>query len=127
MLFFAGLHEKHQRELENLTLTRQPFRTFKFFILAMIQYLKQSILYLLGHGVWLMLLSAALVLGGILLVNIDGPHEKVLQIFKCLQLVFGCYFIFKEHQHIRHSVVKSTRNLLLFSRKQMDKFIIARF
>lgn len=50
-------------------------------MLAVIQYVKRSILYLLGHGAWLTLLSTLLVLGGTLLVKIDGPHEKVIQIF----------------------------------------------
>ncbi|CAL5347165.1 hypothetical protein CsSME_00033429 [Camellia sinensis var. sinensis] len=71
-----GLHAKHKQELENLTLTTQPFKTMKFFILAIIQYLKKSVLYLLAHGGWLMVLCTFVVLLGILLVTIDGPHEK---------------------------------------------------
>ncbi|KAK3021576.1 hypothetical protein RJ639_046283 [Escallonia herrerae] len=72
----SGLREKHEQELENLTLTIQPFKTLKLFILAVIQYLKRSVFYLLTHGGWFMLLSTILLLSGILLITIDGPHEK---------------------------------------------------
>lgn len=78
MLLFAGLRAKHQQELENLTLTTQPFKTLKFFILAVIKYLKRSVSYLLAHGGWLIVLCTVVVLVGILLFTIDGPHEKVL-------------------------------------------------
>ncbi|CAK9186385.1 unnamed protein product [Ilex paraguariensis] len=88
----SGLHAKHQQELENLTLTTQPFKTLKLFTLAVIQYVKQSVLYLLAHGGWLMLLSAIVVLIGILLVIIDGPHEKHLE--EVLQyLRFGLWWV----------------------------------
>ncbi|KAH8495797.1 hypothetical protein Peur_055502 [Populus x canadensis] len=72
----AGLHERHQQELENLTMTGQPFKTLKFFVLAMVQYCKRSVFYLLAKGGWLMLLSTAVAAVGIVLVTIDGPHEK---------------------------------------------------
>ncbi|GAV88216.1 SNARE_assoc domain-containing protein [Cephalotus follicularis] len=73
------LRERQQQELENLTLTTQPFRTLKFFILAVLQYLQQSILYLLAKGGWLMLLSTGIVTIGVLLVTIDGPFEKPVE------------------------------------------------
>ncbi|KAF8388023.1 hypothetical protein HHK36_026689 [Tetracentron sinense] len=72
----SRLLEKHQEELENLTLTTQPLKTLWLFILATIQYLKRSILYLLGIGGWLMLLCTLVVTLGIFLMTIDGPHEK---------------------------------------------------
>ncbi|XP_044484139.1 vacuole membrane protein KMS1-like [Mangifera indica] len=72
----SDVHERHQQELVNLTLTTQPFRTFKYFILAVVQYLKQSTLYLLAKGGWLLLLSSVVVAVGILLVTVDGSHEK---------------------------------------------------
>ncbi|XXG48537.1 hypothetical protein AAC387_Pa02g2959 [Persea americana] len=81
------LQEKHRLDLENLTLTSQPFKTLKFFILATVQYLKQSILYILGKGGWFMLLSILVVSFGILLIAVDGPHEKHVQ-------EFVNYFIF---------------------------------
>lgn len=77
---FAGLRIKHQQELDNLSLTSQPFKTLKLFVLAVIQYLRRSLAYLLSHGGWLLLLSAIVVIAGILLVTVDGPHEKVIQI-----------------------------------------------
>ncbi|KAF2318537.1 hypothetical protein GH714_008729 [Hevea brasiliensis] len=51
----------------------------KFFILAMIQYFKQLVIYLLAKGGWLMLLSTVVVSLGILLLTIDGPHEKHIE------------------------------------------------
>lgn len=75
----SGLRAKHQQELENLTLTTQPFKTLKFFILAMVQYIKRSISYLLARGGWLLLLSAVVASSGFLLISIDGPHEKHLE------------------------------------------------
>ncbi|KAK9287603.1 hypothetical protein L1049_016038 [Liquidambar formosana] len=72
----SGLCEKHEQELENLTLTTQPFKTFKFFSLAIVQYFKRSVSYLLEKGGWLMLLSTVILALGILVMTIDGPHEK---------------------------------------------------
>ncbi|XP_057486415.1 vacuole membrane protein KMS1-like [Actinidia eriantha] len=73
------LRAKHQQELENLTLTTQPFKTLKFFILAVIKYLKRSVTYLLAHGGWPLVLYAVVVPVGILAFTIDGPHEKHVQ------------------------------------------------
>uniref|UniRef100_A0A5B7BMG9 Putative vacuole membrane protein KMS1-like n=2 Tax=Davidia involucrata TaxID=16924 RepID=A0A5B7BMG9_DAVIN len=88
----SGLQSKHQQELENLTLTTQPFKTLKLFILAIIQYLKQSVLYLLAHGGWFMLLSTCVVILGILLITIDGPHGKhVEELLQYLQ--FGLWWV----------------------------------
>ncbi|KAK3027246.1 hypothetical protein RJ639_041664 [Escallonia herrerae] len=92
IIFFAGLREKHEQELENLTLTTQPFKTLKLFIFAVIQYLKRSILYLLTHGGWFMLLSTILLLSGVLLITIDGPHEKhVKELHQYFQ--FGLWWV----------------------------------
>lgn len=89
MLFYAGLREKHQQELENLTLTAQPFKTLKFFILAIFLYIKRSISYLLAKGGWLMLFVTALMATGFLLITIDGPHEKVFNFFHYLSGSLG--------------------------------------
>ncbi|KAJ8766486.1 hypothetical protein K2173_022545 [Erythroxylum novogranatense] len=75
----ALIRERNQQELENLTLTTQPFKTLKFFVLAMIQYFKRCVLYLLAKGGLLMLLSTAIGAIAILVVTIDGPHEKHLE------------------------------------------------
>jgi len=60
-----------------LTLTTQPFKTLKFFTLAIIQYLKKTATYLLAKGGLLMLLSVVVGALGIMLITVDGPHEKV--------------------------------------------------
>ncbi|KAM1192058.1 hypothetical protein ACFX2J_012461 [Malus domestica] len=75
----SGIREKHQEELDNLTLTSQPFRTLKFFILAVIQYVKRLVSYLLARGGWLVLSSIVLLSLGVLLITFDGPHEKHLE------------------------------------------------
>ncbi|KAL6971468.1 meiotic spindle pole body protein Kms1, partial [Sarracenia purpurea var. burkii] len=86
------IQAKHRQELENLTLTIQPSKTLKFFILAVAQNLKRAVLYLLAHGGWLMVLCTAGVLGGILLFTIDGPHEKHVE--ELLQyLKFGLWWV----------------------------------
>ncbi|CAN6677123.1 unnamed protein product [Malus baccata var. baccata] len=88
----SGIHEKHQEELDNLTLTSQPLRTLKFFILAVVQYVKRSISYLLARGGWLVFLSTVVLSLGILLITIDGPHEKHLEeLVKYFQ--FGLWWV----------------------------------
>ncbi|KAL3641997.1 meiotic spindle pole body protein Kms1 [Castilleja foliolosa] len=77
----SGLYMKHQEELENLSLSSQPFKTLKFFFLSVIQYLRQSLAYLLSHRGWLMLLTGITVISGVLLVTVDGPHEKHVEEF----------------------------------------------
>ena len=89
---FVGLREKHKQELEDLTLFLQPFKTLKLFIVAVAQYLRRSLVYLLTHGVWLMLFIAVTVAGAVLFLSVDGPHATV-----CLFLV-ACYItIYKIH------------------------------
>jgi hypothetical protein len=70
------LREKHEKEVENLTLTTQPLNTLKLFVEATIQYIKRSISYLLAHGGWFILITTLLVVSGGLLVTVDGPHGK---------------------------------------------------
>lgn len=77
-MLHAGLREKHQHELETLTLTTHPCRTLKFFAFAVFDYVKQSISYLLEKGGWLLVWSTLVMLCGILLATIEGSHEKVL-------------------------------------------------
>lgn len=77
LLHFAGLCKKHNQELENLTLTAEPFKVLKLFILAVVQYVKKSVAYILAKGGWVLLLSAIAVAFGFVLMTIDGPHEKV--------------------------------------------------
>ncbi|KAG6668360.1 vacuole membrane protein KMS1-like [Carya illinoinensis] len=83
---------RHQQEVENLTLRTQPLKTLKFFILASFQYVKQLILYLLAKGGWIMLLSTVAAASAILVVAIDGPHEKhVEELSRYIQ--FGLWWI----------------------------------
>lgn len=77
MLNLVALREKHEKEVENLTLTTQPFNTLKLFVEATVLYIKRSISYLLAHGGWFMLITTLLVAFGVLLVTVDGPHGKV--------------------------------------------------
>lgn len=88
----SGLREKHEQELENLTLTSQPFKTLKLFIVAIAQYLRRSLVYLLTHGVWLMLSVIFIVAGGILFLSTDSPHgahvEEVLEYLR-----FGLWWV----------------------------------
>ncbi|KAK1418308.1 hypothetical protein QVD17_27451 [Tagetes erecta] len=72
----SGLREKHTRELENLTLTSQPFQTLKLFIVAIAEYLTRSLIYLLTHGVWLMLLAIVTVAGVVLFLSANGPRGQ---------------------------------------------------
>lgn len=72
----SGLRLKHQQELENLTLLSQPFKTLKLFLFSVVKYLRKSFRYLLSHGGWIVLLIALVGVAAILLVVVDGPHEK---------------------------------------------------
>lgn len=74
----SGLREKHKQEVENLTLIAQPFKTLKLFTVAVAQYLRRSLVYLLTHVVWLMLLLTLTLAGGVLFLSVDGPHGKHL-------------------------------------------------
>ncbi|KAD4179807.1 hypothetical protein E3N88_28398 [Mikania micrantha] len=89
---FVELHEKHKQELENLSLASQPFKTLKFFIVAVAQYLQRSLIYLVTHGVWLMLLVIVTVAGVILFLSTDGPHATHVEVL--LEYVrFGLWWV----------------------------------
>ncbi|XP_023006134.1 vacuole membrane protein KMS1-like [Cucurbita maxima] len=72
----SELRRKQKEELENLTLVTQPFKTLKFFILGVLQYSKHSIAYILAKGGWFLLLHLIIGVAGILILTIEGPHEK---------------------------------------------------
>ncbi|KAL0550919.1 hypothetical protein IC582_009986 [Cucumis melo] len=72
----SKLRRQQKQELENLTLVNQPFKTLKFFILGVLQYSKRSIAYILAKGGWLLLLNLIIGAAGILILTIEGPHEK---------------------------------------------------
>ncbi|XP_030465922.1 vacuole membrane protein KMS1-like [Syzygium oleosum] len=88
----SGLQQKHQQDLENLTLTTQPYKTLKFFVLATFQHFKHLISYLLGKGGLLLFLSAITAALSFLLVTVDGAHDKhVEELYKYMQ--FGLWWI----------------------------------
>lgn len=88
----SGLRRKHKRELDKLTLTLQPFKTLKFFTLAILQHISRSVLYIFAHGFLLMILTAAIVVVGVLLVTDDGPHKKHVEVL-LEYLRFGLWWV----------------------------------
>ncbi|KAL6845255.1 hypothetical protein ACP4OV_024750 [Aristida adscensionis] len=70
------LREKHKADLRNLTLTKQPFRTLRFFMLAMLQYLKRLATYILSKSGLFVLLIVLVVAPGIFIFVTDGLHKK---------------------------------------------------
>ncbi|XP_074588632.1 vacuole membrane protein KMS1-like [Curcuma longa] len=70
------LKKKHQRDLQNLTLATQPFKTFYLFVFATLQYLRQSLIYVLRKGSWIMALTILFAALGFFLVNDYGSSEK---------------------------------------------------
>ncbi|KAJ0581068.1 hypothetical protein HanRHA438_Chr04g0176291 [Helianthus annuus] len=76
----SELRQKHKHELEKLTLTSQPFKTLKFFTLAILQHVNRSAVYIVTHGFLLMLLIVAVMGVGALLVTDDGPHTKHVEV-----------------------------------------------
>lgn len=81
-LILLGLHEKHKREIELLTLTTQPIKTLELFLMALIQYLELPLLWVSRKCGVLMLLS---VLAGAIVVTTDNrAHGKVLALWHLL-------------------------------------------
>ncbi|KAL5228081.1 hypothetical protein ABZP36_016346 [Zizania latifolia] len=77
----SEIREKHKMELENLTLTKHPFRTLHFFMLAMLQYFKRLATYILSKGALFVVLIVLVLVPGLLLVVTDGLHKKHVQEF----------------------------------------------
>ncbi|KAM0925827.1 hypothetical protein ACQ4PT_003971 [Festuca glaucescens] len=77
----SEIREKHKLELENLTLTKHPFRTLHFFMLAMLQYLKRLATYILSKGALFAVLIVLVVIPGVTLLVTDGLHKKHVQEF----------------------------------------------
>ncbi|XP_010935059.1 vacuole membrane protein KMS1 [Elaeis guineensis] len=88
----SELRKKHQLELENLTLIMQPSRTLKFFVFATVQNLKKSLLYILRKGGCFKVLSILIAALGLILMAVDGPHEKHVQEFLCYAR-FGLWWV----------------------------------
>lgn len=74
LLGFAELRQKYQMEVQNLTLTTQPFKTLQFFAFALVAYVKQLLLYVFRKGGFLVLFTVFLGAFGLLLA-VDGSQE----------------------------------------------------
>lgn len=99
MFAFAELREKHRMDLENLTLTTLPLKTLQLFIFATVQYLRQSLLYIVAKGGWIMVFIVLVAALGLLLVTVDGPHEMVFILL--ITISFCCRFLLKFfHKHV---------------------------
>ncbi|KAL8171347.1 hypothetical protein V2J09_023151 [Rumex salicifolius] len=81
----SGLRQKHQQELESLNLIKQPLRTLKFFNLAVFQYCKRLVHYVLSKGSWLVVLGILLAGLGVYLATSEGFYEKLQHIRELLQ------------------------------------------
>ncbi|KAM0898670.1 hypothetical protein ACQ4PT_021825 [Festuca glaucescens] len=75
----SGLRYKHRLELESLTLTSQPFKTLALFVLAIGQSIRSTCSCVLKEGARLKFLVLLVVTTWVLLLVIDGPHEKHMQ------------------------------------------------
>ncbi|PKU80596.1 hypothetical protein MA16_Dca011720 [Dendrobium catenatum] len=71
------LRQKYQMEIQNLTLTTQPFKTLQFFVFALVEYLKQLLLFVFWKGGWLVLFSIFLGILGLVLLAVDGSQEHL--------------------------------------------------
>ncbi|CAL5380740.1 unnamed protein product [Camellia sinensis] len=75
----SGLHEKHLRELENLTLTTDPLKTLKYFTLAVFKCLQQLFFGIFAKRGWLMVLGILAWGIAIVVTNVRGAHEEHVQ------------------------------------------------
>ncbi|XP_021817511.1 vacuole membrane protein KMS1-like [Prunus avium] len=84
----SGLRVKQHRELESLTLTAQPLKTLKYFMLGFGQCLRQF----MAKGGWLVLLFILAGGIGMLTITIGGPQEEHIQeLVRYLQ--FGLWWL----------------------------------
>eukprot|EP01018_Ginkgo_biloba_P017945 Gb_17299 [translate_table: standard] len=74
----SRLKTEHQKQLEELVLTKRPFETLKLFALAVLQYLRQSAIYVMTRGLSFFLLIILGVVLCFMLFKLDGPHEKLV-------------------------------------------------
>nr|GMD77363.1 vacuole membrane protein KMS1 [Ipomoea batatas] len=63
----------------------QPFKTLKLFVMAVLEWLRQSLAYLLSHALWFALFSCVAVLSGILLLTTDSANEKMEEVLEYVQ------------------------------------------
>lgn len=86
------LQAEHQKELEELVLTKRPFETMKLFALAILQYLKQLALYVINRWASFSLLTTLGIALGVMLIMLDGPHDKLVNEF-LIYLRFGLWWL----------------------------------
>lgn len=77
LLVSLELRDKHQKELENLTLITQPLKTVKFCALALLNCLQQPVVYISAKRSWFALISILAVGSGILIKTVWRPDEEV--------------------------------------------------
>lgn len=75
----SGLLDKHNRELEHLSLTNQPLKTVKFFSLAVLKHLRQFSVNTMKCSCLVVILLAAA--GGILLLTRGRAYLEVYRLF----------------------------------------------
>lgn len=75
----SGLHEKHLRELENLTLMTDPLKTLKYFTLAIFKCLQQLFFGIFAKRGWLMVLGILACGIAIVVTHVRGAHEEHVQ------------------------------------------------
>lgn len=86
------LQAEHQKELEELVLTKRPFETMKLFALAILQYLKQLALYVINRWASFGLLTTLGIALGVMLIMLDGPQDKLVNEF-LIYLRFGLWWL----------------------------------
>ncbi|KAL3538108.1 hypothetical protein ACH5RR_001474 [Cinchona calisaya] len=86
------LRDRHQKELNNLTLMIQPVKTFKFFALAVLHCIQQPIVYISARRSWFALISIFAVGGGILIRTVFRPDKQyILELYKYLE--YGIWWL----------------------------------
>nr|GLL41758.1 vacuole membrane protein KMS1-like isoform X1 [Ipomoea trifida] len=90
MFLLFGLESKHQQELQNLSVVTQPWKTVNFFILAVLEYLRQWFTCVLSHAhaVWLTLLSGIAVFA---VCRLTLMQHYLAQVFGYAQ--FGLWWV----------------------------------
>lgn len=81
------LRQKGEMEVQNLTLTTQPFRTLQLFFFALILYLKQLLLYVMCKGGWLVF-SIFIGAFSLLFLAVDGSQEHAQEFLNYFKYAF---------------------------------------
>lgn len=74
----TGRASDYDIQPEGLVLTKRPFKTLKFFTMALVQYLCQLLIYLTSHKL-ILVLGGLVLCGWSTLVAVEGPHEQVIK------------------------------------------------